>query len=314
MDKAVEAEEGLKPSENQAEEEGKERECAQIEWKGSGEKLTDGSAYMRAQAMAQYACAYFEAVKENARVNRIIAGIQQAAALYFADKQHDVAKQAQNRLDAQWENQRDKSDKLFNHWYDHARPEEIEQLGKASEREEKGYTVDYETAKNRVLADVRQEFALARQKLLREAHIHCTGATKVALRGLLADEARAGVAALNAAYRAEENRKDLKEAQYREELYKWLALFKGVVGESLNASKGAMAAAAAASRVNPYEGWQAAFGQLSNLGNAWNDGNTANTYYGIRGSFGSMFGMYGMPHEIPVNPYGRVGGNVSIRG
>lgn len=242
-----------------------------------------------AQARALYACKYFEAVSENARVNQVIAGLQQAAAFYFADKQHGVAKQAQNRLDAQWENQRDKGDKLFNHWFDGARPEELEQLKKASDREEAGYTVDYETAKNRVLADVRQEFGYARQKLERESNVHCVGATKVALRALQAAEARAAVAAINGAWRAEETRKDLKEAQNREELYKWLGLFKGVVGDSLNASKGAAATAAARSQVNPYSGWQEALGGLSRFGAAWNAGNTAGVMAQNSGLYASLF-------------------------
>lgn len=256
-------------------------------------------------ARAFYACKYYEAVAENARINAVIAGIQQAASFYFADKQHDVAKQAQGRLDEVWKDQKDKSDKMFNHWYDNARPEELEQLKKASDREEAGYQVDYETAKNRVIADVRQEFGLARQKYLREANIHCTGATKVALRQMLAEEARAGVAALNAAYRAEENRKDLKEAQYREELYKWLGIFRGSVGESLNASRSASAAAAASSKIDPYAGWGAAVGQLSNLGQVFGGINMANNYIDASGAYGSMFSTPYLPtapiQAVPVS-------------
>ena len=125
---------------------------ASLEKAQSSNKLTDASAAARAAAMAEYACKYYSAVKVNARNNMIIALIQQAASFYFADKQHDVAKQAQNRFDEIWSNQKDKSDKFFNHWYDNSRPIELRMLSEASEREKRGYQVDYETAKDRAIA------------------------------------------------------------------------------------------------------------------------------------------------------------------
>lgn len=245
-----------------------DKECGEIQFTGSQEKLTDGSAYMRAQAMADYACAYFKAVKENARTNLIISLIQQAASFYFADKQHDVAKQAQNRFDEIWANQKDKSDKLFNHWYDNSRPIEISMLNEAREREQRGYQVDYETAKNRAISTARSEFSRARDKVQRESNIHCVGATRTALRQLHAAEARAAVLATNQAIRMEEERKHQRESQYREEVYKWNALFQGRVGDSLNSIRTAQQAAAAASQINPYEGWSNAVASLGHIGAA----------------------------------------------
>lgn len=270
-----------------------------------------------AQARAFYACKFYAAVEENARINTIIAGIQQASAFYFADKQYDIAKQAQDRLDLDSSSQRDKADKLFNHWYDYAREKEIVQLNKAAEREAKGYQIDYETAKNRVLADVRIEFGRAAEKHRRERKVRCVGASRVALRQLAIAEARAAVAAANGAYRAEENRKDLKEAQYREELYKYLGLFRGVVGDSLNASKAATAAAAASSQINPYSGWTGAMAGLSNLGNAWNTQNiagaamqSAGVYGGLFGSLGSVTGSNGIgAGNVPMAWLGTSGGS-----
>ena len=72
---------------------------AEITNTGNPDKVTDVTGYNQAKAHAIYACRYFEAVKENARINAIIAGIQQVASFYLADKQHEVAKQAQDRLD-----------------------------------------------------------------------------------------------------------------------------------------------------------------------------------------------------------------------
>lgn len=239
------------------------------------QKLTDASAVVRANAMTEYACKYFNATKVNARNNLIIALIQQAAAFYFADKQHDVAKQAQNRFDEIWNNQKDKGDKLFNHWWDNSRPIEIAMLGEARGREQRGYQVDYDTAKNRAVATARSEFSRARDKVRRESQIHCVGATRTALRQLQIAEAKAVVLATNSAIRFEEERKHQRESQYREEVYKWNALFQGRVGDSLNSIRTAQQAAAAASAINPYEGWGQAVSGLSNIGVALGRMNTA---------------------------------------
>ncbi|MFZ7164575.1 hypothetical protein ACLSYV_03495 [Avibacterium avium] len=232
-------------------------------------KLTNGSAKARAIAMADYACKYFKAVSQNARANLIIALIQQAASFYLADKQHDTAKQAQNRFDEIWNNQRDKSDKLFNHWYDNGRPIEVAMLNEARAREQAGYPVDYDTAKNRSVVTARSEYSYARQKIEREMNVHCVGARRTALRQLHIAEAKAAVLATNQAIRIEEERKHQRESQYREEVYKWNGLFQGRVGDSLNSIRTAQQAAAAASQINPYEGWSQSVAGLSNIGAAW---------------------------------------------
>lgn len=255
-----------------------------------------------AQARAYYACQYFAAVEKNANVNLAIAGIQQAAAFYFADKQHDIAKKAQSRLDEQWKHNKEHSDAFFKHWNDNAKPEELEQLKKASDREEKGYQVDYKTAKNRAIVEVRSEFGRAREKLERERKTHCTGANRYANRQLAIAEARAAVAAVNQAYRAEENRKDLKEAQFREELYKWIALFRGSIGDSLNASRSALAATSAQSQINPYSGWAQAFGGLSNLGGRYGEANFMATQTQLSGVYSGLFN-----NGMPLTPTGSVG-------
>lgn len=266
-----------------------EKECEEIKFEGSRDKLTDGSAYMRAQAMADYACAYFKAVKENARTNLIISLLQQAASFYFADKQHDVAKQAQNRFDEIWNNQKDKSDKFFNHWYDNSRPIEISMLTEARAREQRGYQVDYETAKNRTVATARSEFSRARDKVQRESNIHCVGATRTALRQLQVAEARAVVLATNSAIRMEEERKHQRESQYCEEMYKWNSMFQGRIADSLNALRTAQQAAAAASSINPYEGWSQSVAGLSNIGAAMGTVNMA----GMMGSNAATPALFG---------------------
>lgn len=232
----------------------------------SPDKLTDHSAVARAAAMAEYGCKYFQAIKTNAKTNLIISLIQQAASFYFADKQHDVAKQAQNRFDEIWHNQKDKSDKFFAHWWDNGRPIEIAMLNEARAREQDGYQVDYETAMQRAVTTARAEFSWAREKVRRETPIHCVGASRTALRQLRIAEAKAVVYATNSAVRFEEDRKHQRESQYREEVYKWTALFQGRISDSLNALRTAQQAAAAASAIDPYQGWAQSIGNLSNIG------------------------------------------------
>lgn len=226
-------------------------------------KLTNGSAKARALAMSDYACKYFKAVKENARTNMITALIQQAASFYLADKQHDIAKQAQKRFDEIWKNQKEKGDKLFDHWESNGKPAEAAMLADAMGRR---YNVDYETAKNRSVTTARSEFSRARDKVMRESRIHCVGATRTALRQLHIAEARSAVLATNQAIRMEEERKHQRESQYREEAYKWAALIQGAITGSSNAIRTAQQAAAASSQINPYEGWSQSIAGLSNIG------------------------------------------------
>lgn len=141
--------------------------------------------------------------------------------------------------------------------------------------EQAGYQVDYETAKNRVVVQARSEFSRARDKVQRESNIHCVGATRTALRQLQVAEAKAVVLATNQAIRFEEERKHQRESQYREEMYKWNAMFQGRIADSLRSLSTAQQAAAAASQIKPYEGWTHAVGQLSHIGRHLGTMNTA---------------------------------------
>lgn len=285
--------------------------------KMSCESIFANKEITQAQAQAFYACQYFEAVKKNADINLAIAGIQQAAAFYFADKQHDTAKQSQNRLDDIWKFQKEQGERYFNHWDKNARPEELEQLQRAIEREREGYQPDYETAKNRVLIDVRSEFGKAREKLNREQNFHCVGANQHAHRQLNIAEAKTAVASLNQAYRAEEQRKDLKEAQYREELYKWLAMFRGSIGDSLNAANSASKVAAARSTINQYDGWIQAISGLSHLGRAYNTRTSSiadldnSALYGTH-AFGRQPEAIPNLNSIPSNTFVPMGNNAGL--
>ncbi|MDH2997156.1 hypothetical protein A1D22_05650 [Pasteurellaceae bacterium LFhippo2] len=243
----------------------------------NADKITDMSAMARASAMADYACQYFNAVKVNARNNMIIALIQQAAAFYIADKQHDVAKQAQNRFDEIWNNQKEKADKLFNHWEENGKPIESTMIAESMARR---YNVDYETVKNRSVATARSEFSRARDKVQREMSVHCVGAKRTALRQLHAAEARAAVLATNQAIRYEEERKHQRETQYRQETYQWAGLIQGALTGSSNAIRTAQQAAAAAGSIDPYAGWGQSVSGLSNIGVALGNMNM--------GQFGAM--------------------------
>ena len=84
-------------------------------------------------------------------------------------------------------------------------------------------------------------------------------------------------------------------------------MFRGAVGESLNASRGAGAAAVAASKIDPYAGWNQSVGLLSNFGNALGNLNAANNigaqqFYSSYG-YGNNSGM----NTPQVNAYNTVG-------
>lgn len=253
-------------------------DCGELKPKttGSSSKITDASAVARAEAHMHYACKYFNAVKVTAKTNLLIATVQQAGAFYIAGLQKEVADRAQDRLDETWANIKDKSDKLFNHWYDNSRPIEIDMLNKAKKDMDAGYTPQYDEVRNRASVDVAKEFSRARVKLQRESNVHCVGSTRSQIRQLYASEARARVTAINAGYRYEEARKERIEDKQRKEVLDWTNQFKGVAGNGL---QGAMSMQQVASQnVNPYTGWASAFGNLSNFGNAWNQGNMAGFY------------------------------------
>ena len=226
------------------------------------EAAFQGKDWTPAQAQAYHSCNYFEAMKDAQYAQWIIAGIQSAASLYFADKQYEVAKQGQDRLDDTWEHEKEWSDELRNLWRNSYKTCEETQAFEACKRVQDGYVVNYNAVMARAIEPVRREFSRARAKLERESNVHCTGSTCYQTRLLDIAEAKAITAATNQSWRDEENRKDVKEAGYREERYKVLGMGRGVIGDSLNALKTATVAAAQASKINPYEGYERAVGGI----------------------------------------------------
>lgn len=243
---------------------------------GNGNKVTDKSAEARAAAHVKYAQQYFNSVKTVAKTNLLIATVQQAGAFYIAGLQKEVADRAQDRLDVTWENIKDKSDKLFNHWYDVSRPIEIAMINKAKADADAGYVAQYDVARNRATADASREFSRARDKVRRESNVHCVGSTRASMRQLHAAEARARVSAINAAYRFEEARKERIEDKQRKEVHEWTNQFRGATSHGLQGATSLQQIAG--QMVNPYAGWASAFGNLSNFGNAWNQGTMAGFY------------------------------------
>lgn len=221
-----------------------------------------GANWTPAQAQAYHSCNYFEAMKDAQYVQWIIAGIQSAASLYFADKQYDIAKLGQDRLDDTWQHEKAWAEELQNFWKDNYKACEATQAQQACERVAVGYTVDYDTVMARSIEPIRREFSRARAKLERESNVHCTGSTCYQTRLLDIAESKAITAATNQAWRDEENRKDVKEAGYREERYKVLGVGRGVIGDSLNALRTASFVATQASKINPYEGYERAVGGI----------------------------------------------------
>lgn len=247
-----------------------------VKTQGSNSKITDMSAIARAEAHMQYACKYFNAMKVIAKTNLLIATVQQAGAFYIAGLQKEVADRVQDRLDKTWENIKDKSDKMFNHWYGTAAPIEAAMISKAKADADAGYVADYDTVRDRAVIDSAREFSRQRDKLEREQAAHCVGSTRAGRRMLRAAEAKARVSSINAAFRYEEARKERIEDKQRKEVLDWANVFRGVAASALQGASSL--SSIAGQQVNPYSGWASAFGNLSNFGNAWNQGTMAGFY------------------------------------
>lgn len=195
-------------------------------------------------------------------VEMAIAGLQQVAALYFANKQYQAAKEAQDHQIEVWKTEKEWAQRYQDLWFNKYRP--IEEKFLAEKAAEKPYTPRYDTAEARAVSDVRREFAMAREKMRKCIDPRCIGMTCQTTKQLAIAEARAAVGAINKGYRAEEARKDIKDAQREEAIFALLQLGRGLQTSSLNALNSAAAAAQTAATYKPYSGYQSAVGMIGN--------------------------------------------------
>lgn len=218
--------------------------CLESTFKGSG-PWTQASAY------AYYACQ----VQETALIQQIIAGLQQVAAFYFADKQHDIASRAQDRLDLIANEQLASAAKLRAQ-YEYGIECERAMLDQSCDMAVP--QPDYEAIKARVSAPIIAQFSRARARLARCSTVHCAAAACDAEAKLRAQEASALARALEAAYRVEERLYETRRATRRAERLQALQHMRGHIQGASAALAGATQAAIQAGQINPYAGWSQA--------------------------------------------------------
>lgn len=149
------------------------------------------AAYADAAEKARLA-AFFQAAQQLA-----IAGLQYAAAQYIADKQFNIA-------DRQMKIAETEHARYTEHFWCVENKLADEQCGIPE------YTPDYETQAARSVLDVRRQFDVARQQLLRTRTRYCGRMIDFAMCDMAGAEARAAAEARNKAYRYEEARRDSK--------------------------------------------------------------------------------------------------------
>lgn len=142
------------------------------------------------------------------------------------------------------------ADKYNELWETQYKP--LEEMLLAEIKRTPPYQPRYDESEARAVTAVRREFAQAREMARRCIDPRCVGMQCFTAKELAIAEARAGVGAINKGYRAEEARKDTKDAQRKEEMFSMVKLGRGLNSDSLNALNGASRAAAVAGTYRPY--------------------------------------------------------------
>lgn len=172
-------------------------------------------------------------------------------------------KTAQSYLSLQkdiWNTQKKWSGQYHDLWYNKYRPVEEAFLDYMWRKQP--YKPQYDAAESRAVVSVRREFAQAREQARRCIDPRCLGLRCATERQLSIEEAKAAVAMINRGFRAEEARKDTKDAQWEEGVFGMLQLGRGLTSAALNALNGAAQTAANTRGVNPYAGFAQAAGNI----------------------------------------------------
>lgn len=206
----------------------------------------------QAGAQAYYACKYLEAVTSSNLVRNIIAGVQAATQIYFADKQYETAKQAQTRLDNISTIELQRSGILFGQFQKQI-PQEDAQLADAA-----NITIPeplWNDIRLRVTASVIRQFTEAKRKVLQCYPVSCMEARCDALAKLETEQAKAIASEVEQAYQKERALWELRKNTAKAHLLEVLKFGRGALGPSSVLLEGARAAVAQASNINPYSGW-----------------------------------------------------------
>ena len=191
------------------------------------------------------------------------AGIQAAASIAIAQLQYKSEKE---KLDLQreiWETQKEWAKMYHDLWFQKYRPVEIAFLDYAANKVP--YKPQYDAAESRAVVAVRREFSIVRDKLRKCIDPRCIGEYCHSNKVAAIEEAKAAVAAVNRGFRAEEARKDTKDAQWEALMLSVLQLGRGLSASASDLLGNASKTAAAAASTNPYGGYAAALGNIAGM-------------------------------------------------
>jgi hypothetical protein len=216
-----------------------------------------------AHAQAYYACKYFQSVQDTNLIRNIIAAGQAVTQIYFADKQYQIAKQNQDRLDTIANTDLDRSGKLF------------AQFEKALACEDKFMAAacdidvappDYDAIVRRITATVKQQYTQIKKKVKECYPVQCAAAACHELQNIAIQESNSIRAGVEAAYRKEHALWETRKATKLEIQYRALGLARGSVTSAQAALAGAQSAAQQAAQINPYQGWIQAVNGIAETG------------------------------------------------
>lgn len=217
----------------------------------SAQVAADWSKFHQAGAQAYYACRYFASVENTNFWRNIIAGIQAATQIYFADKQYEIAKQAQDRLDADAAINRDRSGTTFGQFTKGIACED-------AMRDEACAKVipepDINDIRRQAEAEVRRTYAPMKKKILDCTPVHCMKAACNTLAKLANEEAKAILSLTNQMMRQAIAKWETDKAAALSFKYQMLGLGRGYVGNSTALMAAAGLNTQAAAQINPYSG------------------------------------------------------------
>jgi hypothetical protein len=288
----------------------------------------------QAGAQAYYACRYFAAIQDTNTVRNIIAGLQLLAQYYFADKQYEVAKQAQERLDNISNIELDRSGKLFGQFEKQIAAEDIQRVDAMDISVPEPL---WNQIRLRVTASVVRQFTEARRKVLECYPVSCMEARCNALLKLETEQAKTIASEVEQAYQRERALWELRKETKRAHRLDVLKFGRGALGNANSALDGARAAVNQSASINPYSGWIQAVnstaqtaqgittqealafrGMGANVGNAWSLGQNANTTAtemtnGISARiYDPDMGVYAAQQQLNNASNGNVDGDVRV--
>lgn len=274
-------------------------------------------ARANAQASTYYSCQYNDAVKHTADKNleaakyvanqqfnasiastvatAVLAAAQTAVQAYFAQKQYETQKQAQDRLNLIATEQLRVSLNLRTQ-YELSMGCERQQLADACG--DVAAPPDYESIKLRIRAPIIAQSTRRRLQATRSASVNCAAAACALNDRILVEEGRQIARAAESAFRREEALYEVRKARIRDFRSNVLQHMRGLSVMSSSSLAGAAATTQAAAGINPYAGWAAAtnaafgraYGIVAQVGAAF----SARAAAGVgAGGFGSMGGYAG---------------------